>query len=446
MYPNHSGGQNTPPPAQASYHYPPPPSQAPPPQQAAYPPASQPPTTLPSLSERYPQQPPPDMALHHPATPQYPPQPPPGYPPQQAHYHQPPYRTHDPYRGPPPPHGAHPYPYPPQQHQPAPRQRTAIACRYCRRRKIRCSGFDQSEDGRCANCQRFSQECVFTPVSAQTQAFVPVHAVYGRGQHSQGQQLYGAYGQPLPPPQPGQPDPYASRPPQPYTLPSPTGPHPGQHPHYQQQQPPPQSHAQHYPPPPAQAPVPGYDDRNVVNGNRKRPSGEPHTPTIPPSNPATVPNGAHADSYRYPDPTTLGAPPVSPASSVSHQSGASAPVPQPYYGSQPPQPRNSPPLAAPYAHEPRASASPNSTTAAGSNATQYPPYPGEQKLAPPSNRSDGRTPPPASTPGGTPTTATASAGGAPRPGMSISSIVSGDAASPGTRSARDQDMLKRLGK
>lgn len=68
---------------------------------------------------------------------------------------------------PPPYQGAPQMAYPPTQ--PAPRQRTAIACRYCRRRKIRCSGFDQSEDGRCTNCQRFSQECVFTPVSAQTQ-------------------------------------------------------------------------------------------------------------------------------------------------------------------------------------------------------------------------------------------------------------------------------------
>ncbi|KAE9978289.1 hypothetical protein BLS_009472 [Venturia inaequalis] len=298
--------------------------------------------------------------------------------------------------------------------------------------------------------ERFDAQALINPKTAAALTAsdsLKIHAVYGRGQHSQGQQLYGAYGQPLPPPQPGQPDPYASRPPQqPYTLPSPTGPHPGQHPHYQQQPPPPQSHAQHYPPPPAQASVPGYDDRNVVNGNRKRPSGEPHTPTIPPPNPATVTNGAHADSYRYPDPTTLGAPPVSPASSVSHQSGASASAPQPYYGSQPPQQRNSPPIVAPYAHESRASASPNSTTAPGSSTTQYPPYPGEQKLAPPSNRSDGRTPPPATTPGGTSTIATASTGGAPRPGMSISSIVSGDAASPGTRSVRDQDMLKRLGK
>ncbi|KAF2857597.1 hypothetical protein K470DRAFT_260629 [Piedraia hortae CBS 480.64] len=89
-------------------------------------------------------------------------------------------------------------PYPPSQ--PAPRQRTAIACRYCRRRKIRCSGFDTSEDGRCTHCQRFQQECVFTPVNAQTQAFVPAHTVW-RGQGPPpNTQLYGAYGQPLPQP------------------------------------------------------------------------------------------------------------------------------------------------------------------------------------------------------------------------------------------------------
>ncbi|KAF8472667.1 hypothetical protein BDZ91DRAFT_443916 [Kalaharituber pfeilii] len=98
--------------------------------------------------------------------------------------------------------------------QPAPRQRTAIACRYCRRRKIRCSGFESSQDGRCSNCQRFNQECIFTPVSSQTQAFVPAHAFqqhinprmaqsYGnsRGgrQYTPGPvQLYGAHGQPLP--------------------------------------------------------------------------------------------------------------------------------------------------------------------------------------------------------------------------------------------------------
>jgi hypothetical protein len=83
----------------------------------------------------------------------------------------------------------------PYHQQPAPRQRTAIACRYCRRRKIRCSGFETSPEGRCANCMRFNQECVFTPVSSQAQAFVPAHAVLGGRGH---QQLYGPHGQPLP--------------------------------------------------------------------------------------------------------------------------------------------------------------------------------------------------------------------------------------------------------
>ncbi|OBT50180.1 hypothetical protein VE04_09736 [Pseudogymnoascus sp. 24MN13] len=62
--------------------------------------------------------------------------------------------------------------------QTAPRQRTAIACRYCRRRKIRCSGFEDNPTGKCQNCQRFQQECIFTPVSSQAQAFVPAHAAY----------------------------------------------------------------------------------------------------------------------------------------------------------------------------------------------------------------------------------------------------------------------------
>ncbi|KAF1991586.1 hypothetical protein K402DRAFT_322566, partial [Aulographum hederae CBS 113979] len=126
------------------------------------------------------------------------------FPPQHLHQHQhqpvPHYRLptpqemyrmppNDPFRGP-----ALQY----SQHQPAPRQRTAIACRYCRRRKIRCSGFEASEDGKCSNCKRFQQDCIFTPVSAQTQAFVPAHAAYRNGQPPP--QLYGAYGQPLPPP------------------------------------------------------------------------------------------------------------------------------------------------------------------------------------------------------------------------------------------------------
>ncbi|KAB8295096.1 hypothetical protein EYC80_007034 [Monilinia laxa] len=85
--------------------------------------------------------------------------------------------------------------------QNAPRQRTAIACKYCRRRKIRCSGFNaDGSAGRCSNCERFKQDCIFTPVSSQ-QAFVPIQAVYAaNGGNTLGPntQLYGAHGQPLP--------------------------------------------------------------------------------------------------------------------------------------------------------------------------------------------------------------------------------------------------------
>ncbi|CCX07792.1 hypothetical protein FPQ18DRAFT_93721 [Pyronema domesticum] len=94
------------------------------------------------------------------------------------------------------------YQHPAYHQQPAPRQRTAIACRYCRRRKIRCSGFETSQDGRCANCCRFNQECVFTPVSSQPgqiQAFVPAGPhLAGISQGGRPIQLYGAQGQPLP--------------------------------------------------------------------------------------------------------------------------------------------------------------------------------------------------------------------------------------------------------
>ena len=67
--------------------------------------------------------------------------PPPQHQPPPDYYRHPPYDMYsghpqDPHRPGPPPH--HMY----AQHQPAPRQRTAIACRYCRRRKVsrNCSG------------------------------------------------------------------------------------------------------------------------------------------------------------------------------------------------------------------------------------------------------------------------------------------------------------------
>ncbi|KAK8102928.1 C6 zinc finger domain-containing protein [Apiospora sp. TS-2023a] len=108
----------------------------------------------------------------------------------------------------------------------APRQRTSIACKYCRRRKIRCSGYQNSPGGKCTNCIKMNQECVFQPVSNSTStAFVPVSAL--QNGIPPGTQLFGAYGQPLSAPsQHGQPGggPYSAGPSgydQP--LPSPTG-------------------------------------------------------------------------------------------------------------------------------------------------------------------------------------------------------------------------------
>ncbi|SPO03816.1 uncharacterized protein DNG_06499 [Cephalotrichum gorgonifer] len=71
------------------------------------------------------------------------------------------------------------------------------ACRYCRKRKIRCSGYQNAPGGRCINCTRMNQECIFQPVSSSsTAAFVHVSAVPGG--IAPGTPLYGAYGQPLP--------------------------------------------------------------------------------------------------------------------------------------------------------------------------------------------------------------------------------------------------------
>ena len=101
----------------------------------------------------------------------------------------------------------HPGPYPPDyargppggaavMQQSAPRQRTSIACRYCRRRKIRCSGYQNSPGGKCTNCIKMNQECIFQPVSSSSStAFVPVSAL--QNGIPPGTQLFGAYGQPL---------------------------------------------------------------------------------------------------------------------------------------------------------------------------------------------------------------------------------------------------------
>ncbi|EME49194.1 hypothetical protein DOTSEDRAFT_68063 [Dothistroma septosporum NZE10] len=230
--------------------------------------------------------------------------------------------------------------YPPTQ--PAPRQRTAIACRYCRRRKIRCSGFDQSEDGRCTNCQRFSQECVFTPVSAQTQAFVPAHTVW-RGQNPPpNTQLYGAYGQPLP--QHGNRDQYQQQQQQQQ---------PGQYP------PPPQGYQQQQPMYSQQ----GGPQAQTAEAGRKRPNDEPHTPTLAPPNPgeqSQMPQhrGADGQPYGYPDQSGLTPAGASPNSSSTSYYPAQHP-PLPYYAQTQPQVRGVSPQSA-YSYDvSRASSSPH---------------------------------------------------------------------------------------
>ncbi|KAK4102785.1 hypothetical protein N658DRAFT_422671 [Parathielavia hyrcaniae] len=96
------------------------------------------------------------------------------------------------------PYGMGPPPAPPLHQQSAPRQRTSIACRYCRKRKIRCSGYTHTTNGKCTNCDKLRIDCIFQPVSSNSSAaFVPVSAV--RGGVPPGTRLYGAYGQPLHP-------------------------------------------------------------------------------------------------------------------------------------------------------------------------------------------------------------------------------------------------------
>lgn len=149
----------------------------------------------------------------------------------------------------------------------APRQRTSIACRYCRKRKIRCSGYQTTADGKCMNCKKTGNDCVFQPVSSGTTAFVPVSAIPGGV--APGTQLFGAFGQPLgPPPGPGQ-----------HNVPHHLQPsHPLQSPHQMQT--------------PPQMPLPSptgsyYDDR--MEGSRRRPRGpeddHQHGPRLPPPHP-----------------------------------------------------------------------------------------------------------------------------------------------------------------
>ncbi|OTB07345.1 hypothetical protein M426DRAFT_249700 [Hypoxylon sp. CI-4A] len=187
--------------------------------------------------------------------------------------------------------------------QSAPRQRTSIACRYCRRRKIRCSGYQNSPGGKCTNCIKMNQECVFQPVSSSSStAFVPVSALPNGV--PPGTPLYGAYGQPL-----GGPTNIAT-----------AGGYQTPNPQYDQ---------------PLPSPTGSYasfsDERSEAGRRRPRPSDDEHGMRLPP--PSTFPD----DNPRRRSPSSSGSP--------SHLQPLSQLQVQPAYvgySSQTPPPRGSP--------------------------------------------------------------------------------------------------------
>jgi len=257
---------------------------------------------------------------------------------------------------------------------------------------------------------RFNQDCIFTPVSAQTQAFVPAHTVWrGVGNPPP---MYGAYGQPLPPA--SHADAYGQPPRQQAYLPSPTGaPGPSQ---------------AHYAYSPSATP---YDEagRDSLNG-RKRPFTEPHTPTLPPPQPGSasrLPHRGAGQDYMFPETSSLTSA-ASPAGSSASYSSAPPPGAQGYYGSQPPR-QTSPQGPYPY-EQSRTSSSPHTQGPATPGATPYYPAPAQANgaLQPPPPRSDGTTPPPTSQ-------------SSSRPSMRINDLVSNDGP---TRSSTDSNMLSML--
>ncbi|KAI6089343.1 hypothetical protein F4821DRAFT_231775 [Hypoxylon rubiginosum] len=185
--------------------------------------------------------------------------------------------------------------------QSAPRQRTSIACRYCRRRKIRCSGYQNSPGGKCTNCIKMNQECVFQPVSSSSStAFVPVSALPNG--IPPGTQLFGAYGQPL-----GGPSNLA-----------PAGGYPAGGAQYDQ---------------PLPSPTGSYASfSDETSRRRPRPSDDEHTVRLPP--PSTFPD----DNPRRRSPSSSGSPShLQPLPQMQAQ-----PSPYASYDNRTPPPRGSP--------------------------------------------------------------------------------------------------------
>jgi hypothetical protein len=214
--------------------------------------------------------------------------------------------------------------------------------------QIRCSGFGENPEGRCSNCQRFQQECIFTPVSSQAQAFVPAHAVYpgmrnmgvgpdGRPRpmvYPQGTQLFGAHGQPLGPLPPQAGSPYNE-----YPQASPTGSYSS----FTDDRPQVQPLAQ------PQGP------QSQASETRKRQQQDPHPSLLPPPVPGqpSYPRSesgnrrqAAEEDLRLPPVTPTGGPQqsanYSPGSSTSSHSNLQPPPGSANYSSRTPPPRTSP--------------------------------------------------------------------------------------------------------
>ncbi|GAP89921.2 putative Zn -C6 fungal-type DNA-binding domain protein [Rosellinia necatrix] len=186
--------------------------------------------------------------------------------------------------------------------QSAPRQRTSIACKYCRRRKIRCSGYANSPGGKCTNCIKMNQDCVFQPVSSTSStAFVPVSALPNGV--PPGVQLFGAYGQPL-----SGPSNYP-----------PGSNYQGGTPHYDQPLPSPTGSNSSY-----------WEER-PENGRRRHRVSDDHGMRLPP--PSTFPD----DNSRRRSPSSS-----SPKHLQPFQASQPQPIPHPGFDNRTPPPKGSP--------------------------------------------------------------------------------------------------------
>ncbi|KAG7148344.1 hypothetical protein HYQ46_002793 [Verticillium longisporum] len=76
-------------------------------------------------------------------------------------------------------------------------KRTSVACKYCRKRKIRCGGRQSGSEERCKNCSKLNRECIFAPASPISYTAVTPHPSRSAG-GPLGRTMYGPSAQPPP--------------------------------------------------------------------------------------------------------------------------------------------------------------------------------------------------------------------------------------------------------